>query len=143
SVFGASADVAFSPTHSLAATTAQDWVTSRAWATTLEPADVEVSASVYLHHNMPLHLLARGTALDTMTPSYYGLQIMPGLWVKLVREQGGVETGLGYAETGQWFGEQWARFTFSLSGSTLRAQVFRPDRAQYLTPQGNWVSAPT
>jgi hypothetical protein len=141
-VFGTSTDIAFSPSQSLAASTAKDWVTAAAWSTTSEPADVEVSASVYVHHPMPLLLVARASALDGMTPTYYGLQVMPSLWIKIIRVQVGVGTTVSYSETAKWFSDAWARFTFSLSGSTLRAQVFRPDTGQYMTPAGGWQTAP-
>jgi hypothetical protein len=142
-VFGTTNAVASSPSQSLAASTAKDWVTAAAWSNTVEPADVEVSASVFLHQNMPLLLLARGSNLNSLTPSYYGLQILPSLWVKVIRVQDGVGTTVASSQTATWFSETWARFTFNLSGSTLRVQVFRPDTGQYMTPNGNWQSAPT
>src|SRR5262245_39511982 len=53
-VFGTTNAVAASPGQSLAASTAKDWVTAAAWSNTVQPANVEVSASVFLHQNMPL-----------------------------------------------------------------------------------------
>src|SRR4051795_5558882 len=94
-VFGATNALANSPGQSLAATTTRDWVTASAWSTTAEPADVEISASVYLHSNMPLLLVARGSNLNGLSGTYYGLQVMPSLWLKVIRVQNGVGTTVG------------------------------------------------
>src|SRR5262245_49087869 len=45
--FTVSGQTAVSPGHSLAASTPKNWVTTSAWNLTQEPADIEVSASLY------------------------------------------------------------------------------------------------
>jgi hypothetical protein len=142
-VFGASAAVALSPTHSLAANTSTDWVTSQAWLSSWQPNDVQVSAAVYLNSPMPLHLLARGSGLGSLTPTYYGVQIVPGLEAKIIRVQQGVITVLDCIDTVDTFSQGWVRITLTVSGTSLSAQLWRPDTGQYLAANGHWQSGAT
>src|SRR5205823_6159833 len=52
------------------ASTGLSSLAARTWLTTSEPADLQVSAAVYLNNLVPLQVLARGKNLETTTPSY-------------------------------------------------------------------------
>ncbi len=142
-VFATSSQMADSGTHSLAARTTQDWVAAQAWYLTPEPADVEVSANLSTSNAESLALMARASGLTGMTPTYYGLEVVNGMHATLYRMVNGHNTNLGWADTLLPVNTPWIRVTFNLSGSTLRAQFFRLDTAQYLTPFGRWQSDPT
>ena len=56
----------------------------RAFPTATVPADVQVSALVYLDTLMPAQLLVRGSGLNTAAPSYYAAAVTRGLEVQLL-----------------------------------------------------------
>jgi hypothetical protein len=141
--FSVSGQMPASPSHSLAASTPTNWVSASAWNLTQEPADIEVGASLFANNHMPVALVARASGLNTATPTYYGVQVVGGLQVVLYRMHHGVITGLARVATVQPLTPEWVRVTFSLSGTTLRAQVFRMDTGQYLDPSGHWQATPT
>src|SRR5262249_44067729 len=75
--FAVSTDLALSRYGSLA----NDGVTgqkSLAWANTAQPANVQVSASVYLNSIIPAEVLARGSRLNTNTPTFYAVTVTRG-----------------------------------------------------------------
>jgi hypothetical protein len=115
--------------------------TARAWLSHALPADGVLSADIALN-SIPAQLLARGTLLDTPTPSYYALSLArgyPGPQSLLMRVNGGVSTTLGvlnlpeYMSSGTWVNE-----TLVLKGNHLQAQFLRKDTNQYLNSAGKW-----
>jgi hypothetical protein len=116
-------------------------VSARAWAATPEPSDVQVSAAVYVNTLTPAQVLARGSNLNSASPTYYALSVTRGMSVQLVRVVNGATTSLGEVSSRSWFQGIWVQLTLSLSGSTLQAQVYRPDTGQYLNASGQWQSA--
>jgi hypothetical protein len=122
-------------------------LTSRAiaqgWENLPQPADLQVTAAVNLNSVIPAEVFARGSGLGTATPSFYAAAISRGLELDLVRSLNGATTTLATVTSAGWFSDQWVRVTLALSGTTLRAQVFRTDTAQYLTTGGQWQDAPT
>jgi hypothetical protein len=143
-VFAVSDARALSPTHSLAATTSNNWIPAQAWVAASQPNDVLVSAAFYLGSlPMPEHLVARGSGLNSATPTYYAVQLVPGFEAKIIRVQQGAITVLAWIDTVDTFQNQWVRVSFAVSGTSLRAQLFRPDTGQYLGANGHWQSNQT
>jgi hypothetical protein len=140
--FAVSPDRALSAPNGLTVSATTSNLTARAWDTLLQPADVQATAAVYLDSVIPAQVLARGTGLNSATPTYYAVSVTRGLQVQLVKAVRGVATTLGQVSSAQWFNNQWVRATLEVTGSRLRAQVFRPDTAQYLNASGQWQSAP-
>jgi hypothetical protein len=140
--FAVSAAQSLSAPNSLAVTAPASNLAARAWDNDPQQADVQVSAAVYLNSLIPAQVLARGTGLNTAAPSYYAAQVTRGLNLALVRVVNGVSTTLAQLNSGKWFDGQWARVTLYVNGTNLRAQVFRPDTAQYLNASGAWQSTP-
>jgi hypothetical protein len=116
---------------------------ARAWTNAALPADVEVSASLYLNNLAPAQIFARGQDLDTASPDYYAVSLVRGSTVQLISVVNGVTTVLGTATTDAWFGQQWVQATLSVAGSTLSVQIYRMDTGQYLSSNGLWQATPT
>jgi hypothetical protein len=115
---------------------------NRAWLDVTLPSDLQVSASIYANTLIPAHLVARASGLDTATPTYYAVSLTRGLQVQLLRVVGGVTTPLAQLQSTSYVSSQWIQVTLSLNGSSLKAQVFRLDTKEYLTPTGTWQTAP-
>jgi hypothetical protein len=113
----------------------------RAWPDAAAPADVQVSALIYLDTLMPAQLLARGSNLNTAAPSYYAVSVTRGLEVQLLRVVRGSATPLVGLRSAKYLSGKWVRVTLSASGNTLRVQLFRPDTSQYLAASGEWQAA--
>jgi hypothetical protein len=140
--FGASAALSLSSPNSLAVTASSSTFSARAWDATLQPADVQVDAAVFLSSIIPAQVLARGTALNTASPTYYALSIVRGPQVDLVKVVNGVATTLGQVTSSAYFNNLWVDVALSVNATTLQARVFRPDTAQYLSASGTWQSSP-
>ncbi len=128
--------------HDLAASASISNLTSRAWANTLTPADVQVSANVYVDSLIPAQVLLRGTGLNTATPIYYALSVTRGLQLQLLRVIDGNPAVLATAQSANYVSGTWVRITLASQGSSLQGQVYRPDTGQYLSSNGQWQSAP-
>src|SRR5262249_6288828 len=140
--FAVSTDQALSRYRSLA----NDGVTGQkavAWANTSQPANVQVSASVYLNSMVPAEILARGSRLNTNTPTFYAVTVTRGLQLKLVKVVNGVSTTLRTLTSANYLSGVWVKATLYVNGTTLRAQLYRPDTRQYLNSAGRWQSTPT
>jgi hypothetical protein len=115
--------------------------TTRAWLTHALPANGQISADIALN-SIPSQLLARGSQLDTSTPSYYALSLArgsPGPQALLTRVNGGISTVLGTLNLTRYVGGgTWVQETLVLNGNHLQAQFFSPDTNQYLNSAGNW-----
>ncbi len=142
SAVAVSSSQALSAPNGLAVSASTSHVVAQAWPNTPEPADLQVTAAVYLNSVIPAEIFARGSSLGSATPSFYALAVSRGLEVDLVRSQDGVTTTLATLTSVNWFSDQWVRVTLAVTGTTLQAQVFRTDTAQYLTSAGQWQSAP-
>jgi hypothetical protein len=141
-VFAVSSSQALSAPNGLNATALTSRVAAQAWLQTLQPADLQVTSAVYLNSVIPAQVLGRGSGLGTTTPSFYAVAVSRGLEVDLLRTVNGVTTTLATLTSANWFSDQWVRVTLSLSGTTLKAQVFRTDTAQYLNGSGQWQATP-
>jgi hypothetical protein len=142
SAFAVSAARALSGPNGLAVTAGLSNLAARSWLNAPLPADLQVSADVYLGTLIPAQLFARGSGLDGSTPSYYALSLSRGLQAQILRVAGGAATALGGVTSAGYFSGRWVQATLSLQGTTLQAQVYRPDSGQYLNAQGQWQSAP-
>jgi len=116
--------------------------TTRAWSNTDLPADVDVSAAVYLDSLVPAQVFARGANLQGATPTFYALTLTRGLEAKLVKVVNGTETALASLKSGAYFSGQWVRARLVVEGDRLRAQVYRTDTRQWLAPDGQWSDGP-
>jgi hypothetical protein len=114
---------------------------ARTWVTAAAPADLQVSAAVYVSTLIPAQVFARGSGLATATPTYYALSIVRGLQAQLVRVTNGVSTVLATINSPDWFDDRWAQLTLDVEGGTVRARIYRPDTGQYLSAGGVWQSA--
>ncbi len=123
------------------ASTAGSSVWARAWDAAPMPADVQASAAVYVNNLTPAQVLARGSNLNSTSPTYYAVSVTRGLSAQLVRVVNGVTTSLGQINSAAWFSGRWVQLTLSVSGSRVQAQVYRPDTGQYLNASGQWQSA--
>jgi hypothetical protein len=139
--FAVAAGLSLSGTQALARTANRSTLAARAWNNASLPADVQVSAAVYLNTLIPTQVLARGSGLNTATPSYYALSLTRGLQAQLVRVSNGVTTVLGTLNSSGWFSDRWVDAALDLQGNVLRAQIYRPDTQQYLNAQGRWQSS--
>jgi hypothetical protein len=115
---------------------------ARAWLGDSQPADVQASASFFADSLIPGSVFARGSNLDTATPTYYALTATRGLGVRLVKVVNGAETTLAAVKSTAYTSGVWVRLSLTVSGDELRAVVFRPDTGQWLTPDGAWVGSP-
>ncbi|HJT77911.1 MAG TPA: hypothetical protein VJ739_11980, partial [Gemmataceae bacterium] len=140
--FAVSSAASISQPNALAVTGGSQ-VSARAWYGTVQPADVQVSAAVDLTTIIPAQLIARGSALNTATPTYYALAVTRGLQLQLLRVAGGQVTTLATLSSAKYFSQQWVNVTLSVSGTELRAQLQRLDTGQYLNAAGGWQSAAT
>jgi hypothetical protein len=141
--FSVSSNAAFSAPHSLAMDAGGfASLSGRAWFSASLSGDVQVSADVLLNSLIPAQVLARGLNLYTTTPSFYAVTVTRGLTVQLVKVVNGVSTTLEQLTSSSYFSNGWARVTLLANGSNLRAQVYRPDTAQYLNAAGAWQSSP-
>jgi hypothetical protein len=139
--FAVSSAASLSPSNGLAVTAGVSGLSARAWLTAAQPADVQVTAAVFLNSLIPGQVLARGSGLDTATPTYYALSLTRGLDLQLLSVINGTTTVLADLRSTGWFTGQWVRATLYVNGSNLRAQVFRTDTSQYLNSGGQWQSA--
>jgi photosystem II stability/assembly factor-like uncharacterized protein len=128
--------------HSLAVTTPASVLAARAWLNTTAPADVQVSASVFLGSSIPAQVMARGTHLNSAAPTYYAAAVTRGMQVQLLAVVNGATTVLGRVVSKTYLSYQWVRVTLRVVGSAVQAQVYRLDQHQYLTPGGLWQAAP-
>ncbi len=142
--FAVSSSQSLSPPNSLAVSSpAISGLNARAWVNTAQPANVEVSSDVYMNSLIPVEVLARGTGLNTTTPSYYAVAVTRGLDVKLLRVENGSVTTLGEVKSAGWTANQWANVTLLTNGDNVRAEVQREDTGQYLNSSGQWQSSVT
>jgi hypothetical protein len=116
-------------------------MTARAWDATPAPADIQASAGVFVNSLIPGQVLVRGSNLNSASPTYYGLSVEQGPYVQLVRVVNGVSTTLGSLTSTAWFTGTWLQLTLSANGTSLKAQVYRPDTGQYLNAAGQWQSS--
>ncbi len=115
---------------------------ARAWASTDLPADADVSASAFVNSLIPVQVFARGSNLQSASPTFYALQLTRGLEARLVRVVNGTETVLGTVRSAAYFSNQWVRMRLTVEGDRLRAQVFRSDTRQWLSVDGTWSDGP-
>jgi hypothetical protein len=81
--------------------------------------------------------------LDTPNPSYYAVSIRRGIEVELLRVIDGNAAWLAQVQSTDWVSGQWIHVGLSVSGSMLRVQIFRLDKALYLNSAGQWQAQPT
>jgi hypothetical protein len=140
--FAVSAAEVYSGSGSLASSGASS-VGARTWYNNVLGANVQVSAEMYVASLIPMQIFARGTNLNTSSPTYYGVSAIWGIDASLVKVVNGQTTVIASLSSVKWFTGLWAEITLGVSGSNLEVQVFRPDTSQYLNSSGQWQSSAT
>ncbi len=135
-----SATRAYSPTNGLALTSTSTQ-SARAWSNQALPRDIQAGAEVYVSSLVPAQVFVRGQGLAASTPTYYAVSISRGLQVSLVRVLNGTTSTLGQVKSASYLSNIWVYASIYANGSNLRAQIYRPDTAQYLDSSGQWQSA--
>jgi hypothetical protein len=115
---------------------------ARAWVNSDLPADVDVSAAIYSDSLITAQVFARGTGLQSATPTFYAVNLIRGLDAKLVKVVNGVETTLASIKSTAYLSGQWIRTRLIAEGDRLRVQLYRTDTRQWLTPDGSWSDSP-
>jgi hypothetical protein len=141
--FAVSSAQSFDPPNSLAISSTASSMNARAWVNTAEPANEAVSADVYLNSLIPIEVLARGSNLNTTTPSYYALAVTQGLDLKLLKVTNGTAATLGEIKSASWITNQWVNVTLFTNDNNVRAQVQNTKTGQYLNSAGQWQSSQT
>jgi hypothetical protein len=104
--------------------------------------NAEVTSSVYLSTLIPALVIARGSALETATPTYYAAQLTRGLTLQLTKTVDGVAQTLATGQSTAYFSQQWARVTLRVQADRVRVRVTRSDTGQHLAPDGSWTDQP-
>lgn len=115
---------------------------ARAWLGSVQPADVQAAASVFVDSLIPAGVVVRGRDLNTTRPTFYSLTVTRNAEVRLAATAGGTETTLASVRTTAYFSQKWLRLTLTAVGTELRAVVVRTDTGQWLTPDGGWSDSP-
>lgn len=123
---------------------------SRAWLNETMPADVQVSAAVYVNSLIPAQVIARGSYLNapdnpppgTNGPSFYAVELAsgsPGPVLTLVKDVNG--SGLTTLATIQspTYINNWLEVMLDVEGPTVRAQLFDPKAQEYLSNNNGTV----
>lgn len=113
-----------------------------AWLNSIEPANINVSGTVFLQSLAPAEIIGRGQNLGTNQASYYAATITRGVGVQLIKVIDGKTTVIGSLSSNQWLNLQWVEVTLSMVGNDLRVMVYRTDTGQYLDSSGNWQVNP-
>ena len=116
---------------------------TRVWINRTEPADLQVSSSLYVDSLVPAELFLRGQNLGTAKPTYYSATVTRGLSVQIVRTVNGQDSVLGTVKSKDWLSGQWLQVSLVARGNELRLQVFRTDTGRYLNADGSWGLAPS
>jgi hypothetical protein len=142
SIFSVSASHPLTAPHNLSSSVPTSGVKGRAWLALIEPADVQASTDIFVNSLIPAQVLVRGKFLDTPTPSYYSVAVTRGLQVQLLRVVNGYTSVLGQIRSADYVSSQWIHVGLSVNGFTLRAQIYRLDKAEYLNAYGQWQADP-
>ncbi len=115
---------------------------ARAWSEVALPADVDVSAAIYLNSLIPAQVFARGSNLDTAQPTYYAVTVTRGLDAALVKVVNGASTILGTIKSADYISNQWLRVRLNAVGNQLQVTLYRIDTQQWLGSNGKWSDTP-
>jgi hypothetical protein len=138
--FGASNQIALSSPNSLASAAANSSAVARAWLNAVLPEDVQVTTSIFANSLIPAEVIARGSQLNTATPTYYALSLARGLHTELLRVVNGKATVLAALNSNDYLTNQWIQISLALNGTRLQAFIYRADTGQYLDGTGSWKS---
>jgi hypothetical protein len=138
SAFQVTSQQSLSPGQSLLSNPSTSLTESRVWLNTPYPADVQVSAEVYLNSLSPEELFARGSNMNAATPSYYALAITRGLQIQLLRVTNGQTAVLQSLSSNNYVSNAWLKVSLRVIGIQVQAVVYNPATQQYLNGAGNW-----
>jgi hypothetical protein len=139
--FTLSADKSLSPPRSLAVTGISR-LEARAWLRKPLPADVQVSAAVLVDTLIPAQVIARGTDLDSASPTFYAAAVSRGVEVQLLRVVRGKVTRLASLKSTRWVSQRWLRVTLQVRKKVLQVRICHLADGQYLDDSGAWTPDP-
>jgi hypothetical protein len=135
-----------SPANALAFDSIYSNTLGRAWSTAPVGPDAAAGVNVLMGIGPQARVIARGSGLDTATPTYYTATITGGTpSVGLIKVINGSETPVGTAVSSSvYLSGKWARVTLEAVGQTVRVKVQRldsgADYGKYLNTAGQWAA---
>ena len=116
---------------------------SLAWNGDAVNADTGVAVSVKADTLVPVFVFARGTNVNSATPSYLAAVVTRGLTVQLVEVTNGTARVLASvtSPSSSYLSGQWVQVSLVPKGNSVSVQVKRADTGQYLTASGTWSAA--
>jgi hypothetical protein len=116
-----------------------------AWYGQTEPGDSSVSVSVHATSLIPTFVFARGSNLNTSTPSYLAAIVTRGVSVQLIEVTGGNVRVLGTVSSpsSSYLSGPWLQLSLQPTGNSVVVQVQRTDTGQYLNSSGTWQTGST
>jgi hypothetical protein len=124
-------------------TSAGSLTSAVAWYGQAVGGDDTAAVSARADSLIPTFVFARGSDLDTNTPTYLAAVVTRGMRVELREVVGGAVHVLGSVTTGGYFSQQWVRVSLVPTGNSVAVQVTRADTGQYLNSQGGWQAGAT
>lgn len=118
---------------------------SRIWVPHTFSADNGSGITVRSDASARLEVFARGSGLNTATPTYVSAVVVPGGRVELVDVVSGVRRTLGAISPAQPLPITgvWLKVQLRPTGDAVGVQIQRSDTGQYLTAGGGWQTAAT
>ena len=118
---------------------------ARAWTPDTVGGDTGAAATLKLDSLVPAYVFARGSNLNSATPTYLAAVVTRGVKVDLQEVADGQTRSLGGVASPKtaYFSGGWVRVTIVPSGSTVAVQVVRQDTGQFLNANGTWQAAAT
>ncbi|CAN5560789.1 hypothetical protein BH11PLA2_BH11PLA2_04460 [soil metagenome] len=118
-------------------------VQSRLWQPEAQSGTIAVSLAVRSDTPAPILLFARGSAINTATPTLVGVSVNSGGVISLRETVSGSDRVLKTITPSVRVNAAWLRVTVELQGSAATVRVQRLDTQQFLTPTGTWQAAST
>lgn len=111
-----------------------------AWNDAPVSGDTGAAALLKLDTLIPSFVFARGSKLDSTSPTYLAASITRGVSLNVVEVINGVARNLASVSSPGtfYFSGSWARVTLVPTGDSVAVQVVRTDTGHYLTPEGTW-----
>lgn len=121
-------------------TTGNSRAAGRAWYGELVDGDTGAAALVKADSLIPTFVFARGTNLDTGSPSYLAAVLTRGLKLELWEVTNGQVRVLDSVASppAAYLSGPWVQLTILLDGDAVAVQVVRQDTGQYLNARGRW-----
>ena len=115
------------------------------WFGTTVSGDTGAAVSLKADSLVPAFAFARGSNLNSATPSYLAAVVTRGLHVELRQVVNGTTTVLGSITSpgSAYLSGRWVRASLVPTGNSVSVQVTRADSGQFLSANGIWQTAAT